>query len=314
MKRFLTKLALFALLAFALDKAFLLVESYLPGKQYDKRLEEVLNGNTPYDLSVFGSSRGARNINALQLEEQLGVSCYNFSFPGSDIDFQEFLLRAYLQAGGPKPRVLLLVMDDPEELIPTPVLNFRFDRLYPLTKFKYVRNEMADRGVKSRVFNELWVSYRMNAHLLKNLRGPVITDDNTIKGNGDMPRERRRPERFFTSGYYQTKHRYLPRFDKKEKAEKLQSFVSIAKEAGIIPVIIFTPNYRTPTPGFRSHILDLVGENTEHFIPDEENPTYRDIMCFTDISHLTAEGAQSFTQELGEWIKRNPRLVKALDL
>ena len=90
---------------------------------------------------VFGSSRGARNIIASQIEDSLSIEAYNLSYPGSDITFHEFMLRSVLKFNK-KPKIVLLVIDDPARVLPDEIIKFRLDRLYPLSKYDYINEEL----------------------------------------------------------------------------------------------------------------------------------------------------------------------------
>ena len=118
-----------------------------------------------------------------QIEESLGLSSYNLSYPGSDVEFHEFVLRSLLQFNR-KPRVVLLVVDDPDELLPSTSLTFRYDRLYPLVS-NYINNEMISRGQKSILSRWLCVCRvnRSNFHFAKK---PVSAIDE-ILDCGSMP-------------------------------------------------------------------------------------------------------------------------------
>jgi hypothetical protein len=97
MKKFIFNFLLFIIVFFIFDKIFFIFIYFAPNNKVDKRLELVINGGINKDCIIFGSSRGARNIIAKQIEKETGLSSYNLSYPGSDIEFHEFLLRSFLK-------------------------------------------------------------------------------------------------------------------------------------------------------------------------------------------------------------------------
>jgi hypothetical protein len=122
-------------------------------RELDKRLEYIITGKVNSNIIVMGSSRGARDIVASQLADSLRTSAYNLSYPGSNIYFHEYLLTELLKNGNKKPKVLILVIDDPYEMEDNYSLQFRFDRLYPLVKYKSIRNTLTERGEKNRYYH-----------------------------------------------------------------------------------------------------------------------------------------------------------------
>ena len=139
MKRFLLHIALFVLLFLIIDQIFYVFIAHAPKKEYDQRLQQVLDGQMNKDVIILGSSRGANNIIAKQLEDSTGWSAYNLSYRGSNIEFQEFLLKTLLKYNQP-PKYLLLVIDNESEFKTVSTLNFRYDRLFPLKNYAYIND------------------------------------------------------------------------------------------------------------------------------------------------------------------------------
>jgi len=146
MRKFVINCIFFFIIFFILEKSLILLRNKLPDRELDKRLEYIITGKVNSDIIVMGSSRGARDIVASQLADSLRTSAYNLSYPGSNIYFHEYLLTELLKNGNKKPKVLILVIDDPYEMEDNYSLQFRFDRLYPLVKYKSIRNTLTERG------------------------------------------------------------------------------------------------------------------------------------------------------------------------
>ena len=113
MKPFIFKLCLFCITFFIVEKVFYIFLQISPSLEVDKRLEKLIDGEINKDLIILGSSRGARNIIASQLDSALGISSYNLSYLGSDITFHEFILETYIKFNNP-PKIVVLVIDEPD--------------------------------------------------------------------------------------------------------------------------------------------------------------------------------------------------------
>ena len=150
MKKFLLTLAALLVLFLAFDRLFLFFVYISPSKETDKRLELVLNGKINKDVIILGSSKGARDIIASQLEKEIGKTTYNLAYPGADVQFHEFLLRALLKFNN-KPKMVILTVDNPIEVLPDSLITFRLDRLYPLVKYDYVNQELIERDEKNAI-------------------------------------------------------------------------------------------------------------------------------------------------------------------
>ena len=140
-----------------------MVRNSAPEREVDRRLEKIVTGNIKSDILIYGSSRGARSVIAKVFTDSLGISAYNLSFPGSDITFHEYLLRLTLETkGNKKPKTVILVVDDSDELKVSKSLKFRLDRMYPLVKYKAIREELVRRKEKKPILNELFVIHQLN--------------------------------------------------------------------------------------------------------------------------------------------------------
>jgi len=161
MKRFALKLLLFAGLFLAFDKIFILVANSSAEAEVDKRLEYLVKGEINKDIIVIGSSRGARGIIASQIERETGLSAYNLCYPGSNVEFHEFLIRTLIEFNDP-PSLILLVVDDNTEFFYDSTITFRKDRLYPLVKYPWIREELIALGDKDRFFSKFLVLHQLN--------------------------------------------------------------------------------------------------------------------------------------------------------
>ena len=109
-------------------------------REYDKRLEYLLEGKVNKDIIVLGSSRGAGNILAGQLEKGTGLTSYNLSYQGSNLVFHHFILKTLIKFNQ-VPKYILLSVDDSSQFVRVETLNYRKDVVLPLSKYHYINEE-----------------------------------------------------------------------------------------------------------------------------------------------------------------------------
>jgi len=298
MKRFIANLLLFAILFFIYDKAFIFFKEYSADKEIDKRLELVLQGKMNKEIIVLGSSRGANAVIAGDLQKILGKSTYNLSYPASDVEFHEFLLRTLVKFNKP-PKTLLLVVDDPFQLLPTNTQVFRYERLYPLVKYDHINQELIDKGQKNALLSKLFVLHRINKTNL-NLRQKYFTPEATVLACGSMPISFQKSGRKW---FYEKTDGVYPIADETSaKVEAFNKIISICENTGIKLILITVPNFRESNPSFVERMKTLVNERGSLY-EFKYNSIYLDSNYFYDESHLNNKGAEIFTDELATYLK-----------
>jgi hypothetical protein len=307
MKRFVTNSVLFLAIFFILEKPLILLRNHLPDRELDKRLEYIITGKMDADIVVMGSSRGARDIVASQLADSLYTTAYNLSFPGTNICFHEYLLAALLEHGNKKPKLLILAVDDPYEMEENHTLQFRFDDLYPLVKYKSIRNTLIEQGEKNRILTELFIIYQLS---ISNFdpRKQKFTYLDTLRSDGSMPISSQSPKfnrRFATGNVVYDK--------KKEEQSMIESFTNVlqmCQDNNITVLLACAPNFSKPTVGFKERMEELARNNSYVMQYDTTNPVYRNAEYYTDDSHLKLNGATIFTNEVAAFIKQNKILSR----
>ncbi len=293
-------LFLFTITFFVFDKIFFIFIYLSPKRTSDKRLEQIINGEINKECIIIGSSRGARNIIAQKIENVTGLSCYNLSYPGSDIEFHEFILRSIINYNR-KPKFVLLAVDEPLELLPTESINFRLDALYPLVYYNYINNELIARGEKNFLSRILCLSRinRSNFDLRK--KYPSALD--TILDCGSMPISFKRENRIFDykEGGLQNQF-YLIENELPNKVKAFKNIQKMCNKNGIKLYIVFSPNFQQHNLSFENRIKELTNNNAGYFIYDTSNMVYKDKSYFYDESHLQTKGAEIFTNELAEFL------------
>ncbi|WP_207423868.1 hypothetical protein [Desertivirga brevis] len=307
MKKFLTQILLFSSVFFLFDKlfyAFLLVS---PSMEKDKRLELVLNGKMNKDIVVLGSSRGARNIIASQIGDSLNVSSYNLSYPGSNIEFHEFLLRSLI-THNKKPKLVLLALDDPYELLPNESITFRLDRLYPLAKYKYINDEMIKRGEKN-FLSKFFILSRINKKNF-DIRRKSFTTLDTLMHCGSMPISFQRKNRQFT--FQNDVQKYEKESELPEKIRAFDRLQDLCLHNNIKLYLVYSPNFKNHNSRFETRIQKLSHPAVSYIRYDTKNSIYLNKDYFYDQSHLKKNGAIIFTDEIIKHLKGEVRLPKTL--
>ncbi len=292
MSRFLKRILLFAILFFVLEKLFIVLLITAPQREVDKRLEMLIKGEMNKDAVIIGSSRGARDIIASQIQDSLGLSCYNLSFPGSDIEFHEFVLRMVLMHNAP-PKQVFLVLDDSLTLMNDSSLNFRFDRLYPLASYKVINREMISKGEKS-FLSHLFVLSRMNRSNFDTRRRRFAPLD-TIRECGSMPVSFQKSQYRF---HYDSSYSYDTLHESKRKVAWFKKLIATCEQESIALHLVFPPNYKTHNILFEQRIRQLSGSYPRFIVYQHSGHKYQNPELYYDKGHLKENGAILFTNEI----------------
>lgn len=298
MNKFIKDILIFIVSFFIVEKIFYLFLIISPRLEKDMRLEKLLNGEINKELIILGSSRGARNIIAGQIEDSLNLSTYNLSYPGSDIEFHEFLLRSLIRFNK-TPNTVLLVIDAPDELLPSESINFRLDRLYPLAKYDYINNEMITRGEKSHL-SKILILARISKRNF-DIRKKSFSALDTIIECGSMPISFQRKDREFN---FDSSAQQYPKID--ELDIKIAAFVKFQKlcfENNIELILVFSPNFQIHNIEFEKRIKQLTPHKVHYYFYDSTNAIYRDKSFYYDEGHLLTKGAIMFTNELIDFLR-----------
>ena len=306
MKKFLIRLAIFTVFFFLVDKLFIFVRNAGPALEVDRRLEKILEGQINADLLVFGSSRGARSVIAQRFIDSLGVSAYSLAYPGSDVTFHEYLLRQTLEVkGNKKPKTVILVVDDSDELKPSKSLKFRFDRMYPLVKYKSVRDEMVKRKEKKPIITELLVLHQMNKSnfLFKQRK---FTKNDSIMPCGSMPISHQK--KTFDKKYNTEIYNYTREDELIQKIKAFRTFKDHCKDNNIQLIVAIPPNFRKVTVGFVPRLKQVMEGYGTVFMYDESRPEYSNSDFFFDNTHLQKVGSEIYTMELVHYYRELNKL------
>jgi hypothetical protein len=300
MMKLAAKLLLFAAIFFIYDKIFLIVANLSAENECDKRLEYVIKSEINKDIIIAGSSRGARDVIAGRIEDRTGLSTYNLCYPGSNVEFHSFILRTLVKFNK-SPRIVLLVVDDNSEFKLKEKVAFRKDRLYPLVKYSYIRQELIDIGIKDKYLSKFFVLHQLNMYNF-DLRKKRFSSLDTIKNCGSMPISWQRKNRDWN--YVSGDRIYLEDNEIIEKINAYKEIIETCKSNDIVLVVVFPPNFQTHSKSFENRIRQLSGTDVIYYIYDNKNPIYTDKNYFYDEEHLKLNGAIVFTDELINFLNK----------
>ena len=299
---FLLKCFLFTLLLFAVDRAVgSVISTWAETKATDRRIGEILSGEMDYELLIFGSSRGARNLAAAEIAKKTGKSSYNLGLPGSNIDFHTELLQLVIQAG-PAPKYIILVVDG-TEIIDDPSIYFRYDVLYPYSGIELVRTILSERDQLNDRFSLYSYVYREKHAFLEAFRphkifSSGVDPQNIIKEDGSMTRDGL--PRNHDKLRYSDKDRVYP-ISKESVSlrESFLQFLNLCQQQKIQLFVVLSPSYGKPVQGLHRRIEELVGSSGICF-DYRRNPIFLNKNLFRDGVHLNTEGAVLLSDLVGE--------------
>jgi hypothetical protein len=301
MKQLFIKGALFILLFVVLDRSLILLRNYIPELQHDKRLQYVLDGKVNPDILIMGASRGARGILAYKMEKELNTSVYNLSYPGADIEFHEFVLRQLLTHAKKLPKLIILTMDDDNEIKFMPTKHgFRYDVLYPLVKYRSIREELVSKEGESPVISELFIVSQLHRSSFDLFKKKIGKTDTVLKC-GSMPLYVK--AKSFTEKMLPVR-KYDVANEDTAQMKKLLSFIKMCREKNIGLVFAFPPNFRESDPRFRTRMAEVCGGSDHFMFYDSTRREYSLPEYFYDAGHLKANGAELFTDDLISYLRQ----------
>lgn len=296
MKKFISNFLLFGLCFFLLDKLFFIPMAINPELVIDQRIHQALKGEHQAEILILGSSRAARNILAGEIEEKTDKKTLNFGYPGSNLEFQEFLLRLYLKYQK-APSTILLTLDDYTSFLNDPSLEFRLDQLYPLSIYSEINSEFVSRKERSPL--AYFFALGRVSKTTFDFGQQTFTKFDSLSSNGSMPVS-------FQNDSFDRKFDYgnLDYPKESEVNSRLLAFSNIQKlcQANDIRlVLVFPPNFKNLNPEFLERVKELKFYG-EIYVYDQSDPAFQEGDYFHDQNHLMKEGAEIFTQHLVEYL------------
>lgn len=320
MKKLSFKILILSAIIFAFDYSLgMILLKIARSQQFDNRIGLIIEKKIDAEMFILGSSRAARNLIAEDITKITNIKTYNLGFPGSSVEFHNFIIKLLL-SNGYLPKYVTLVVDDDNQLIENNSINFRKDVLWPyvdneliyekLTENHKVDNKILDYS-RLRKYNNLFFDMLSTKFFAKSSK--KNDPNNYITEMGSMPLHGKSP-------YYNkiTRDGQINNYKKdKESARLIEEFseiVNICHNNSINVFIVFPPNFYNRTIGFSERILELSGNKIVPF--DYSESVLTDKKFYYDNSHLDAHGAKLFTNifasELNLYLEQNIPFSKQL--
>lgn len=300
MKKFLIYLFVFSALFLIFDRLFLFFIYNSPAMEVDKRLELVLNGKINKDIIILGSSSGARDFIASKLETDTKKTVYNLSYPGSDIEFHEFLLRALLKYNT-TPKIVILTLDSPNEILPDSLINFRLDRLDPLVKYDYIDKELISKNKRNPTLSKLFVMGRMTRSNI-DIRQKKFTALDTIFTGGSMTLSFQKKNADWNTKINNTT--YPLQKESRLKLNCLHKIIASCKQHNIKLILVLPPIFTGTNAMFIKRMRTIAGNDVLFYEFDTTDLRYKSKEYYYDVNHLKKNGAVVFTDEIAAYLKK----------
>lgn len=289
--------------------------------QYDhhdrKRLQEIYEGSSPYNLVFLGSSRTHRSINPRVIDSLCGTNSYNAGTEAGSMEEFAMTFDGYL-VHHPVPLAVVLTIDLSSFAKPSGIHA-------PTLYYRYCDN----RGV----WEHMSRYYRLSLYLQKLLPFLEIADYDDYTKESSIQKLKGRDTIDIPAGDFEYKG-YLSNTESwinNPKEDTLRLPVSISAEAdallqGIIDscrqknirlIFTYAPEYnfclqhtRVPADSIFAHITRLAAVNHIPFLRDDSLALCKDPHLFANFGHLNKPGAWVYSQVLAEelkpWLKSNP--------
>ena len=294
MKKFLSRIFLFFVFVFILDKSFILVRNTWPQRDYDNRLEKVITGKLSHtDIVVLGSSRGNSHILASEIQKSFNLNTFNLSYGGIGPIWQSFILESYLKFNTP-PKLVIKVVDDNFEFNEKDV-EIRLDRLNPLVKYDYIRDFLVDIGEKHHLLSEFFVIHQLNQSAF-NFHKRGVDKYVEIYGGYNDSKET-------TNVAFDSIRVFQKDFEINCDAEvAFEKIIELCKTKEIDLIFAVAPGFKYPDETWLNLIQEMTGEN-HIFFYRELHDYHKTQRFWRDSGHLNSEGAKKFTEDLVKFIR-----------
>jgi len=303
MKKFILRIFLFGFIFFIVDKSFLLVRNTIPDRDFDNRLERILEGDlNNKDIIILGSSRGESNILANEIENYFNLKAFNLSYGGSSISFQKFVLEKYLKYNT-KPKLIIKVIDDDFEFKTHDLIGqdrgYRFDRLYPITKYEDIREKLIELGDKNLILSNLFIIHQLNLSAfnfkVKGVKKGVL-EYGALNLNSHTK---------IKESYNSQDMSFNTNDNAKKEIEAFKSIQNICSANEIQIIYAVSPVYRKMNQEWLDDTRKIINDDKNIFVFDTINEFYKQKEVYGDKSHLNLVGATQFTNDIMIFIEQN---------
>lgn len=285
MKKFISRIVIFAVIIAAIDFSFGFVMDYMhdhsKGGGMAKRLYMAREAED--EIMMFGSSRMNHHYNPMIIEDSLGLTCFNAGQDGCGILMSYGFLKMMLDRYSPKLviydiSVFDFVEDDNMKHI---------SLLKPYYSDSLVREIITDVSPMDK-YKMMSSMYKYNSLAVRVLGSFISSSSEYQKGFLPLPN---------TMDYdVEVIEDSMPKVDE-TKLKYLRKFVDLCKEKNVPLVFALSPQYKAKDSSFFTVIKSLTSELDVPFFDNFSNANFcLNHNYFQDQYHMNSKGADEYTK------------------
>ena len=303
MKRFLTKIAIFAvaayLLALGLDAMISHGLSKYAGHPH-QAWREICSRDYASDIVIMGTSRALEHYDPQIMDSVTGLSSYNLGMGGYGINI-ELMKYRYYSHYNPRPKYLIYDVDHILLKIDTALHGHQSEQFLPLFYDGAIRNDLMNVGYS--LIDATIPMARYWGYQTYSKRGLLVClglqhycDYPSYKGNTPDPDPWDAARLQFTDS--------IPSNVDEEAKELFWGFVQECQESGVQLIFITSPvyyRYVEMSPDWNRYIAwydSIARANDIPYLNYMDHPICRDSMLFNAGVHLTPEGTKIWSKIL----------------
>jgi len=298
MKKLIVRSLIFVVLLFIVEKPIgYFISKYVKLRQYDNKLELLLERKIDRDIYIIGSSMAVNGIDPSVIGENTGRSCYNMGFSGSNIPFHVSILKLIPELD--KEKTIVLTLNGLTAFQSTEESIYRKDKLYPFIAYDKVLNEIALNSKKNYLASKISWLYRENQNFfdaleyLKNGKNEIdITTD--IDENGFIPLDDKVSH---LKNRENKDQEYDVNKEEQELIQSLEEFIEICDQNEVELKLIVTPILGVDLKNFRERMKQYSSEEVELI---DFSKILSEEKYFFDEAHLNVSGAKMFSKILAQ--------------
>lgn len=287
MKKFITRILLFAAIVVALDLSYGAVMGYmhdhLKGGGMAKRLYVAQQCHE--EIMMFGSSRMCHHYNPMLIEDSLGMTCFNAGEDGNGIIMAYGFLQMVLERYTPKMVIYDLSGYDFEADDRMKYIAF----LKPYYDHECVREIISEISPIERykMYSSL---YRYNSFFLRIVGGFVSSS--SVYQKGYLPLSK-------TMDYEVDIPKQNTAKVDSLKLAYLDKMISLCDEKGIVLVFCISPRYKAQDSDWYGPVKDLCTHRGAHLLDyNADLELAAEKTYYQDQTHMNSKGADVYTKKV----------------
>jgi len=247
------------------------------------------------DLVILGSSRAKNHYNPDILEDSLQLSSYNMGRSGCFILYQSAQFQMLLERHIPKMVILDIVPYDFERN------QSDYDRLSLLLPYRNRHISIVDKFLKYRSNYE---TAKVSLSNIYPYNGMILALYSSASDQLNYLENGFQPLKDTFRGVYGKREPSNARLDS-TKVNEFKEIINLCKRKSIELYICISPFYADyPSNPTISTAAEIAKENGIPFISFLNNEKYLDDSLFATNDHLNANGANLYTSDIANWIKK----------